>query len=114
LLYSFLGLVNTLLYKYSTIASNPTNLTTVYGICLPHNGLNDPNGNLLSGFDLIAVNAWPNATGNEPGFDVCTLTLTISIGHSAISAKNSADADAAAQIYLLYLTASCSFPTKFA
>ena len=51
--------------------------------------------------------------GKVPGTDVCTLTLTISMGHSAASAKTSAEAEPTSQMILRYSVAACS-PAKLA
>ena len=46
----------------------------------------------------ISVSAAPSGMGNVPAGLVWILTLVISSGHSAMSAKNSADAEPASQI----------------
>ncbi len=66
----------------------------MYGICLDHKGPNERKGKPVSAFLAdMAANAGPNAVGNVPAGEVCTFTLTISKGHSAMSAKNSAEAE---------------------
>lgn len=63
-----------------------------------------PNGQPYSrALVLISLNAAPNSVGKVPASLVCTLTLIISNGHKAISAKNSAVAEAPAQTNALYL-----------
>jgi len=69
-----------------------------------HNGTSDRYGKPVSTrLAFICDQAGPKAVGNVPAGAVCTLTLTISNGHKAISAKNSAEAEAAHQTKPLYL-----------
>jgi hypothetical protein len=60
------------------------------------------------------LHAGPKLVGKlAEGGDVCILTLTASNGHSATSAKTSADADAASHTNVRYCTA-VSGPTSVA
>jgi hypothetical protein len=61
----------------------------------------------------MAASAAPNPVGNTPTGLVWILTLVISSGQSAMSAKTSALAEPASQIALRYLAAFSS-PARFA
>ena len=75
--------------------------------------MREPKGNLVSAAEaLIWERAAPMGTGKVPAALVWILTLVISQGHRAISAKTSAEAEPANQMAPLYF-ALASSPARF-
>lgn len=121
----YLGLGTTYLYSNSTVRSKQANFIMVYGICLIHSGTRDlqkplapvdksaiiiptrdqfcqevPSSLRILGQASLSVLANPGV--------VWILTLAASIGDRAMSAKNSADAEAPRYNQVLYKNAFSS------